>query len=217
MSEAPNFYAKVRAEVLGLLGWKSDESLSPDAVMRVDLCVSLRLAIDDMNGRLARGEPVDVSKLLSCADALSRFLPARAPPPPAYGENDANDPRKLLFDQYMAMRARGGISDEGKCVDEIAALKAEVERLTAELAGKSEHSVERVPAPLGANVVPLKANHGQHLQRPNPPAAPAAPAADDAIDIRGGFDDRPEPWRDFSTDVEGNPLTARGRKYWGPV
>src|SRR5947209_6464684 len=79
---APNFYAKARAETLGLLGWKSDDGLTPDQVMRLDLCTSLRLAIDDMNGRLARGEPADVTKLLAANDALERYLPARNLPPP---------------------------------------------------------------------------------------------------------------------------------------
>jgi hypothetical protein len=84
------------------------------------------------------------------------------------------DPRQLLFEMYMQMRRRGGISDEGKIVDalrdEVEALQAEVAALKA-LAGKTpEHSdiatmVQRVPASAAGNVVPLP--------RPNPPAVPA--------------------------------------------
>jgi hypothetical protein len=36
------------------------------------------------------------------------------------------------------------------------------------------------------------------------------------VDLRAGYNDTPQPWRDFSTDVDGNPLSVRG-KYWGPV
>src|SRR4051794_9491500 len=102
---APNLYERARSETLSLLGWQSDDSLSPDQVMRLDLCTSLRLAIDDMNGRLARGEPADVSKLLAANDALERYLPApRNPPPQREGDPD---PRETMWQTYRAMRERG--------------------------------------------------------------------------------------------------------------
>jgi hypothetical protein len=140
---------------------------------------ALRLVIDHEQATVLDGGSADLGKLNVAVASLIALLPNRELPQPAV-EHARDDPRKLLFDQYMAMRARGGISDEGKWVDEIEALKAEVAELKARLAGKSEHPdvpvmVERVPAPRGANVVPLKANHGSHLPRPNPPAAPAAP------------------------------------------
>jgi hypothetical protein len=49
---------------------------------------------------------------------------------------------------------------------------------------------------------------------PGPDDKPPPTVIDvDAVDIRAGFGNADEPWRQFSTDIEGNPLTARGRRY----
>jgi hypothetical protein len=172
MSATAAGYAKARTEIIGLFGWNAGV-LAPDQMLRLDCAVALRLALDDLQGRLIRGEPIDMSRMLTASEALAKLLPPAvlASPPP---EHDRDDPRQLLFEMYMQMRERGALAGEGYDgrVVRIAELEAEVERLTAELtalkAGKTEHSdiptmVERVPA-AGGNVVPMP--------RPNPPAAP---------------------------------------------
>jgi hypothetical protein len=114
-------------------------------------------------------------RLISATESLIKLLPGRELPQPV-PQHDRNDPRQLIFEQYMEMRRRGALAGEGYDgkVARIAELEAEVAELKA-LAGKTtEHSdiptvVERVPAP-AANVVPLS--------RPNPPAVPAAPQYD---------------------------------------
>ena len=108
MSVTPSVYAKARSEVLALFGWKAD-SLSPDQMLRLDCAVALRLALDDLQGRVVRGESVDMSRMLSASEALSRLLPpAVLAAPPA--EADRADPREIMFQTYLGMRRRGELA-----------------------------------------------------------------------------------------------------------
>jgi hypothetical protein len=150
-------YAKARAEIIALFGWDAD-ILAPDQMLRLDCAVALRLALDDLQGRVIRGESIDMAKMLTASEALSRLLPPAvlAAPPAEHRE----DPREALFNLIMKMRERGGISDEGTTQATINAQAAEIAQLRAQLAGKaSEDSdvptmVESTPAP-AANVVKL--------------------------------------------------------------
>jgi hypothetical protein len=208
MSATAAAYAKARSELATLFGWNAG-ALSPDQMLRLDCAVALRLALDDLQGRLIRGEPIDMNRMLTASEALSKLLPPAvlASPPPDYRDGDANDPRRLLFEMYMEMRRRGGLADEDTSLD---ALRAEIEALQAEVAalkaaGSVTHSdiptvVERVLVPAG-NVVPLP--------RPSPPAAPAAPQYDYNTE-RG--------WRDhILPDGNISPRPMSSGKYWGPV
>ena len=96
--------------------------------------------------------------------SLIALLPNHELPPPAVDDHN-DDARQLLFQMYMQMRERGGVSDEGKWVDEIEALKAEVERLRA---GPTP-AEPSPPVALPPNVAVLP--------RPAPKNAPVASAA----------------------------------------
>src|SRR3984893_4297274 len=74
MSITPGGYAKARSEIIALFGWKAD-NLSPDQTLRLDCAVALRLALDDLQGRIVRGESADVSRMLTASEALARLLP----------------------------------------------------------------------------------------------------------------------------------------------
>jgi hypothetical protein len=74
MSITPQAYAQVRAEIIELFGWDAD-GLSPDRTLRVDCAVALRIGLDDQHARIMRGEPVDMPKMLTVSEALSRLLP----------------------------------------------------------------------------------------------------------------------------------------------
>jgi hypothetical protein len=105
---------------------------------------------------------------------------------------------------------------------EIAALKAQLaEALGAPAPGepsaappapaaKTIHSEvksfsEKAP---GGNVVPLK---------PPALAAPAAPEEEyETVVVTEAVLGQPEAWRGFARDVDGMPVSGRG-KYWGPV
>jgi hypothetical protein len=94
----------------------------------------LRLALDAEQAKLLRGETVAMSKLLEAAEALGRLVPPLArPPTPQHDDPAAADPRQKLWETYSAMRARGELffekTERSKLFDEIAALKAENERL----------------------------------------------------------------------------------------
>jgi hypothetical protein len=197
MSAISNVYAKARSEIIALFGWNVDK-LSPDQTLRLDCAVALRLALDDLQGRVVRGESVDVARMLTAADALSRLLPAAAlaAPPPEHRV----DLRQVMWETYLGMRRRGEVPPEGLTAAKISALESEVEQLKVQLAGKtSEHSdiptlVETVPVPAGDNVV--------KLPRLNPPAAPAAPQ----YDYNANQD-----WKNFVNPDSSIRSTTRGR------
>src|SRR5580704_1553020 len=106
MSITPSGYVKARSETLSLFGWSAD-SLSPDQTLRIDCAVALRLALDDLQGRIVRGESADVARMLTASEALARLLPPSAlaaPPSEPHG-----DPREVMWEIYKQMRERGEI------------------------------------------------------------------------------------------------------------
>jgi hypothetical protein len=220
MSITAAAYARTRAEVVGLFGWDAD-SLAPSQTLRVDCATALRLALDDLQGKLIRGESIDTAKMLSASEALSRLLPPAvlAAPP----SEPRSDPREALLELILQMRERDGIPDQGfdERDAEIAALKAEIAGLVV------PHTRAAITPSEGDVTPPGEIADRDPGMRPGPDdrrpvtiegKATPAPAADDGVDLRAGFDDgQPEPWRAFATDVDGFPLSGRGRKYWGPV
>jgi hypothetical protein len=204
MSAMSDTYARVRAEIVALFGWDADK-LSSDQKLRLDCAVALRLALDDLQGRVVRGESVDVAKMLAAADALSRFLPAAVlaePPPPSRRE----DPRQYMWRTYLDARRRGELADpmstyegRGRRIAEleakIAELESEVARLTAGAPASGAAPQPSASAAL-SNVVPLS----------RPPAtsapAPAAPQYD-YNKVQG--------WKDYVEPTGEIRSTPRGR------
>jgi hypothetical protein len=211
MSVTAAGYAKARSEIIGLFGWNAGV-LSPDQMLRLDCAVALRLALDDLQGRLIRGEPIDMNRMLTASEALAKLLPPAvlASPPPEM----RSDPRAALLEMILQMRDRDEIADraeEPSLREQVAALEAENMRLRAELAALKAggarkpvdddmpEMVERVPAPAAKNVVPLK-----------PSSAPAAPAAYDY--------DANSDWKSYVNSDGSIRSTPRGGGHdWGPV
>src|SRR4249919_900071 len=97
MSVTPQVYAKARSEIIALFGWNAD-SLTPDQTLRVDCAVALRLALDDLQGRICRGDSIDVARMLTASEALARLLPPTVlstPPAEEHGE-----PRQVMWEIY---------------------------------------------------------------------------------------------------------------------
>jgi hypothetical protein len=213
MSITPTIYAKARSEVLALFGWNAD-SLSPDQMLRLDCAVALRLALDDLQGRVVRGESVDMTRMLTASEALSRLLPpaALASPLPA----NSPDPREIMLRTYLEMRRRGaqfGLGYDG--------LKLENERLRAEIA-----ALKAAGAPAPVEVSPPSAPAGGNvltLSRPSPPPRPPSPSPAASAPVLGDLvmvcDPSPqEPWKSFvepDGSIRATPFD--GGKYWGPV
>ena len=210
MSVTATVYAKARAEIIALFGWGAN-SLAPDQMLRLDCAVALRLALDDLQGRVIRGESIDMGRMLTESEALARLLPpAVLATPPA---EPREDPRKALLEMILQMRERDADGFEGYDgkVKQVEVLQAEIAQLRAQLAGKTPEDsdvptvVERVPAPApAAKVVPL------------PRAAAPAPAAK----ASPSYDyDRERGWRDHvqpDGSISPTPFGG-GRKWWGPV
>ena len=204
MSVTAAGYAKARSEIIGLFGWNAGV-LSPDQMLRLDCAVALRLALDDLQGRLIRGEPIDMNRMLTTSEALAKLLPPAvlAAPPPEHRE----DPREVLLQMILQMRERGGVDviTPQETIDEQAAeierLRAEVAALKAGGAGKAvaddvPEMVERVPAPAARNVVPLKPSSA-----PAAPEPPSKPFVNGLSDVPQRVrDTRPanEPWRRYA-------------------
>jgi hypothetical protein len=188
-------YAKARSELATLFGWNAG-ALSPDQMLRLDCAVALRLALDDLQGRLIRGEPIDMNRMLTASEALAKLLPPAvlASPPPEHRE----DPREALLEMILQMRER------------------------TELGERSQEPI----TPTEADVVPPgeigeffrgppKPGPDDHLAPPRTPsviegkAAPAAPAYDY---------DRERGWRDHVLpDGSISPRPFGAGRYWGPV
>jgi hypothetical protein len=151
MSAMSDVYSKARREIIALFRWDADK-LSPDQTLRLDCAVALRLALDDLQGRVVRGESIDVAKMLTAADALSRLLPPAALAAPPEDAN-APDPRTVMWETYLGMRRRGECADPTSTYE---GRMAEIERLQAEIAALRAGGATAHPAALplpDANVI----------------------------------------------------------------
>jgi hypothetical protein len=148
MSATAAAYAKARSEIIALFGWNAG-ALSPEQTLRAECATALRLGLDELQGRLIRGESIDMARMLTASEALSRLLPpAVLAAPPA---ERREDPRAALLALILQMRERDGIPDEGTTRGTINAQAVEIAQLKAQLAGKAPEvsdvptMVERVP------------------------------------------------------------------------
>jgi hypothetical protein len=213
VTDAPSIYQKCRTDVAGMLGYDLD-NLSAEQSTRLDIGTALRVLLDNQSGRLLRGESLDARELLMASDALAKILPPlREPPAPV----DNVDPRQIMWETYSGMRRRGELFDLASTFEgrgrRIAELEAEVAALKAAGApAPGEPSVP--PADAGAradNVVKLRDNPGRSC------AASAAPEEEyEDVTVTEAVLGQPEAWRGFARDVDGMPVSGRG-KYWGPV
>jgi hypothetical protein len=182
-------FQKARHEAAVALGLDIAR-LNPADSLKLDLCVVLRRVVDSQTESAFDGDAVDLPRLLTAIEKLTALLPA----PALSASAPEVDPRQLLLEMYMAARARGELFVE-----------------------RSQDPI----TPSESDVVPPSEQGDLSFFRGPPKPAPddyLAPviereADEDAVDIRAGFGNVDEPWRQFSTDVEGNPLTARGRRY----
>jgi hypothetical protein len=211
-------YAKVRAETARLLGYGDDiDGLTPEQSTRLDIASALRVAVDDLTGRVIRGESTDVSKLLSTSEALARLLPPTVlatPPSEQREDHEAAVAPLLKLFRYLH--------------ETVHTLSAENARLRTQLGlapalpdvslRDNTNPTEVVPPnEIGACHVGVKPGPDDPPPRsttiiearPNPPAAPATPKYDY---------DKEQGWRDHvlpDGTITPTPM-SRGR-WWGPV
>jgi hypothetical protein len=209
--------SQARQEAAILLG-VDIEHLSAADGLRIDMISALRLVIDHEQAAVLDGAAADLGKLNVAVASLIALLPNRELPKAA---SSREDPRKALFDLIMQQRERDGIPDEGTTQATINAQAAEIAQLRAQLAGEeptvTAYRVIRKPGRPEADIVPPSELGDFHIGGPKPgpddPRPPVviegkavatndapepAPAAEDAVDLRAGYNDRPEPWREYS-------------------
>jgi hypothetical protein len=192
--------SQARREAAILLG-VDIEHLSAADSLRVDMISALRLVIDHEQATVLDGGGADLGKLNVAVQSLIALLPGRELPEPA---SSRPDPREIMLRTYRQMRERGQIPPEGTLQAKINEQAAEIAALKAQLAGLPDVPtlVETVPAPAGANVVPL----------PKPPSAPAAAPAARATAAPPQYDyNKNSDWKNYVNSDGSIRSTPRGR------
>jgi hypothetical protein len=207
-------YLAARIESCRLLGLNPDDLTAHEAI-RADIATVLRLWLDNSQSALLGGGTADAGKLLSVAEALTKFIPE-----PEH-KSRREDPRQHMWRTYLEARRRGALAGEG-----YDGLKLENERLKAELAtlkaaaspAPGEPSATP-PAPAGGNVVTLSRPTNERTTErsevsPNPSAASNVPVLVECV-----CDPSPEePWKAYvEPDGSIRSTPFHGGKYWGPV
>src|SRR6266550_274911 len=146
-------YLAARRESCRLLGLNADD-LSPHEAIRADLLTVLRLWLDNSQTTLLGGGTADAGKLLSVAEALTKFIPEPE------SKNHRVDPRERMLKTYQEMRARG--ADAGLGYD---GLQRENERLRAENAQLRAGTADEQQSVAAMDEV-VRAGHALRLSRP---------------------------------------------------
>jgi hypothetical protein len=192
--------AAAHREAATLLGVDIDH-LSPADGLRIDMISALRLVIDSEQAAVLSGNQADLGKLNVAVQSLIALLPGQKLAEPAPVEGGPSDPRRIMWENYVAARRRGALAGEG-----LDGARLRIERLQAELASKDARIAKLEASlagsvPLPPNVVPLprpptERTSGRSEVSPSPPPAPPKPA-EPMIDLRAGYSTGPaEPWRD---------------------
>jgi hypothetical protein len=144
-----DFYKKLRAETIGLLGFA--EPLTTAASVKVELVTSLRLALDTLTAKQLAGEHVDTAKLLSAAEALERLLPSLAEQQEA---EDQSAQAALL--QIIEGYAKAADDERDARIAELEAQLAERGAIITALSGPPTAQAPPASPKPTAEVVPLR-------------------------------------------------------------
>jgi hypothetical protein len=205
MTATPNVYAKARSETAELLNYDL-ACLTPDQSLRLDCAVALRLALDDLQGRIVRGESIDVNRMLTAAEALAKLLPAAvlASPPPEH----RIDPREVMWQTYLGMRRRGELGEraaEPSLRQKIAELEAEIAALKA--AGATVQHPAALPLPDAKVITP-----------PTSDIVPPGEIGETFVGLQRGPDDPPaKSTQVIDGKAEQPPRPLRIGEQWDPV
>jgi hypothetical protein len=201
--------AQARREAAQLLG-VDIEHLSPADNLRVDMVSSLRLVIDAEQAAVLSGNQADLGKLNVAVASLIALLPGQKLAEPAPAEGGPSDPRRIMWENYVAARRRGALAGEGLDGAKltIERLKARIAELEAALAVPGGSSGANAPVGGGNppdNVVPMP-------RTLSPPSAPPKPAPAEDI-LQAGYSTGPaEPWRAFTGSASRRDKWADNRE-----
>jgi hypothetical protein len=138
------FYDQARRDAVAVCGFSNLQQLTPAQSVKVDLVLSLRLAIDELQSRLVAGvEKVDVNRLIGACDALVQLLPAgqeNLTPP----RSDDDDDALQKLEEILASIREANAFEEAREID---VLRAEVERITHENERLRAAAAQPAPAP----------------------------------------------------------------------
>jgi hypothetical protein len=204
--------AQARREAATLLG-VDIEHLSPADNLRVDMVSALRLVIDSEQASILSGNSADLGKLNVAVQSLIALLPGSKLDEPA---SSRPDPRKAMWETYISMRRRGELAaSQMRPQQRLEAARAKVAEIEAELAAITPSEADITPpGEIGECYAGMRPGPDDPPRRsPQVIEGKPAPQPQATCIICDDVDDR---WRQFATDMDGVPLSTRG-KYWGPV
>jgi hypothetical protein len=174
-----------RQEAATLLGVNIDHLSAADG-LRVDMVSALRLVITSEQATVLSGGSADLGKLNVAVQSLIALLPGRELPEPKPADGGPNDPRTIMWENYLAARRRGEIADptstyEGRMA-EIERLRAKVAELEAALAGS---------VPLPNNVVKMSLRNDNPITPPTSDIVPPGEIGKTFVGPQRGPDDPP--------------------------
>jgi hypothetical protein len=229
-----NDYARVQKECRLLLGLP-DGALTPDAMLRLDIMSTLRLAFGGEQAKLLDGRAVDPGKLMQVSEMLLKLMP-----PPLPSEQSRDERYKDLTDAelscletlagtmngdpaYVGGRERlaqligrdpdyaDAEAQRAEGVKELAALRSEITRLTEENTVLRQQAATSEPVRTAA-IVELLPPPPRQLPPPEPeqPIGTSAARANAQRPPRDWMK-QSEPWDNYFA------APGSGRVYWGPV
>jgi hypothetical protein len=195
MSTLRSIYEKTRAETARMFKYDLAH-LTDGQNAHLEVVTALRLGLDDLQGRIVRGEAIDTSKLVTISESLARMLPPSvlAAPPAAPCE----DPRAKMLRELEEMQRRGELGREFQKAQRKAAFERENAALRAEnevLRRKLARQNKKAAASGATNVVDLDEAVRRNALREDPPRPPQP--------------GDPEPWRDH-LNADGSMRTGAG-------
>jgi hypothetical protein len=189
----------------------------------------LRLAIDGEQATVLDGGAADLAKLITATENLIRLLPGRELPELKSADGGPNDPRTIMWENYLAARRRGDLAGDENSFDfqrrRRLELEAEVAALKAGAPAPGEPSATPpAPAAPGGNVVPMprgptneRTTDRSVVSKPPPAAASAAPEEEyEDVVVTEAVLGEPPAWKNFISS-DGSIMSTPGKRWWGPV
>jgi hypothetical protein len=221
-------FTLLRASTAKLLGYDDADRLTAAQQIRLDRAITLRLMIDDLQGRQVRGEVIDVKAFVNASEDLERMVPGGNPEAPS-GTHDFSGAREELS-RFFAGRAEAIKRRNQRLEVELATnpdaarreletkIQAAIEKHTKPAVGGDAQS--SVAPPL-SSAAPAVGGGWPTEPASTPQSAPPPGRVESDVERMNRVNSRPvpqhylkgppEPWRDY-IDADGNIHTSPWRR-----
>jgi hypothetical protein len=201
-------YQHARTETARIMG-VDPKRLTSTQAMKLDMATSLRIALDNLQGRVIAGQSTDIAALITASETLAKLLPALAvDEPTAVQCDDARAKLAALIEGAIAAQEydaeRGVCSECERLREQVSELEARIRfiQTNAPLRDPDQPPSDQPPPLLPPE--PASSPASSSPSPWNPPPAPSAPADRYA-------EGQPSDWRRFigvDGSIRGSPLTG---------